>query len=148
MENASKALVMAGGVLIGVLIISLAVYLFADFGSTSAEINAQNADKQLTEFNSRFTIYEGIDTITIYDIISLAEYVKENNDYYSGESEKQISISISGISGFSGLSNISNQQRQTLIEKCTINGELTYFRCNRIDYNNGRVSNISFSKNS
>ena len=39
MENASNALIIAGGVLIGVLIISLAVYLFVDFGSTSAEIN-------------------------------------------------------------------------------------------------------------
>ena len=40
MENASKALIMAGGVLIGVLIISLAVYLFVSFGQTSAEINS------------------------------------------------------------------------------------------------------------
>ena len=56
MENASKALIMAGGVLIGILIISLAVYLFADFGSTSAQINAQNSQKQITEFNSKFTI--------------------------------------------------------------------------------------------
>lgn len=32
MENASKALIMAGGVLIGILILSLAVYLFIDFG--------------------------------------------------------------------------------------------------------------------
>ena len=39
MENASKALLMAAEVLIGLLILSLAVYLFADFGSTSAEIN-------------------------------------------------------------------------------------------------------------
>ena len=55
MENASKALMMAGGVLIGVLIISLAVYLFADFGSRSASINAQNTEKQLAAFNSKFT---------------------------------------------------------------------------------------------
>ena len=55
MENASKALIMAGGVLIGVLILSLAAYLFVDLGSTSAEITAQNAEKQITEFNSKFT---------------------------------------------------------------------------------------------
>ena len=39
MENASNALLIAGGVLIGVLILSLAVYLFADFGAKSADIN-------------------------------------------------------------------------------------------------------------
>ena len=49
MENASKALIMAGGVLIGVLVISLAVYLFVSFGQTSAEINGENSQKQLTQ---------------------------------------------------------------------------------------------------
>ena len=79
MENASKALLMAGGVLIGVLIISLAVYLFADFGSTSAEVNAQNAQKQITAFNSKFTAYEG------YKDEQTGEYhssgVSENTDH-------------------------------------------------------------------
>ena len=41
MENASKALLMAGGVLIGILILSLAVYLFITFGAESKEIHAQ-----------------------------------------------------------------------------------------------------------
>ena len=38
MENASKALIMAAGVLIGVLILSLAVFLFLDFCPTSERI--------------------------------------------------------------------------------------------------------------
>ena len=58
MENASNALIIAGGVLIGVLILSLAVYLFADFGSTSAEINKKTQEQQLVQFNSKFTTYE------------------------------------------------------------------------------------------
>ena len=63
MENASKALIMAGGVLIGVLIISLAVYLFVSFGQTSAEINSENSQKQLSQFNAKFTSYEGRNNI-------------------------------------------------------------------------------------
>ncbi len=106
MENASKALLMAGGVLIGVLIISLAVFLFADFGSTSAEINAQNAQKQITSFNSKFTAYQGYYEgegnskdwkITIYDIVSLAAFAKENNEYYevnSSSEDNYISVNI------------------------------------------------------
>lgn len=47
MENASKALIMAGGILVGVLVLSLMVYLFADFGSTSAQINAQKQTKSI-----------------------------------------------------------------------------------------------------
>ena len=58
MENASNALIIAGGVLIGVLILSLAVYLFADFGSTSAEINKKTQEQQLVQFNSKFMDYQ------------------------------------------------------------------------------------------
>lgn len=106
MENASKALLMAGGVLIGVLIISLAVFLFADFGSTSAEINAKNAQQQITSFNSKFTAYQGYYEgegnnkdwkITIYDIVSLAAFAKENNEYYevnSSSDDNYISVII------------------------------------------------------
>lgn len=94
MENASKALIMAGGVLIGVLILSLAVYLFADFGSTSAQINAQNAEKQITQFNSKFTSYEGKKGLTIYDVITVASYARENNIYYDNSDEYKIIVKI------------------------------------------------------
>ena len=84
MENASKALIMAGGILVGVLVLSLMVYLFADFGSTSAQINAQNKQNQLSQFNSKFTAYEDKEGLTIYDVITVAGYAKENNKYYEG----------------------------------------------------------------
>lgn len=38
MENAAKALTMAAGVLIGVIIITIAVYLFTTLGNTSSEV--------------------------------------------------------------------------------------------------------------
>ena len=66
MENASKALIMAGAILIAIMIISLAVYLFTDFGTTSAEINKENAERQLTQFNTQFTTYLGRNNITVY----------------------------------------------------------------------------------
>ena len=93
MENASKALTMAAGVLIGVLIISLAVYLFVDFGTTSAEVNKQNEKQKIVQFNSQFTSYETEEkTWTIYDIITIAKYAKENNEYYEDSSEDQVSV--------------------------------------------------------
>ena len=92
MENASKALIMAGGILVGVLILSLMVYLFADFGSTSAQINAQNKQNQLTQFNSKFSAYEDKEGLTIYDVITVAGYAKENNKYYEGNQSNQIIV--------------------------------------------------------
>ena len=142
MENASKALIMAGGILIGVLLISLAVYLFIDFGSTSAEINAQNAQKQLTEFNSKFTSYQNYENITIYDIITLAGYAKENNEYYgvsTSSEENYIDVKIRNES-------ILNKNKSDLLTQYAANGILTKFECNNIQYNNsGRVNLIRFT---
>lgn len=82
MENASKALIMAAEILIGILILSLAVFLFTSFATTSAEIYKQNQENRLNEFNSQFTSYEGKDEVTIYDVITVANLATENNKYY------------------------------------------------------------------
>lgn len=85
MENASKALIMAAEVLIGILVISLMVYLFATFGSNSAKINKQLEDNKLAEFNSQYDKYVNKDDVTIYDIITVTNLAKENNEYYELE---------------------------------------------------------------
>lgn len=86
MENASKALLMAASVLIGLLIISLAVYLFITFGTQSAQMHRQIDENRLGEFNSQFTSYEGKDGLTIYDVITVANLATENNRYYEFKS--------------------------------------------------------------
>lgn len=148
MENASKALIMAGGVLIGILILSLAAYLFVDLGSTSAEITAQNAQKQITEFNSKFTSYEeykdsdGNWQITIYDIISLAAYAKENNEYYKDVEDEKISVKIDNQE----IQDNDSAQNEKLIKKyINEDGTLVKFKCDNIDYNSrGKVKIIVF----
>ena len=82
MENASKALIMAAGVLIGIMVLSIAVYLFATFGTRSAELHRQIDDDRLNQFNTQFTSYELNNEITIYDVITVANLATENNTYY------------------------------------------------------------------
>lgn len=82
MENASKALLMAAGVLIGMLILSLAIYLFLSFGSQSAKIHDEQETQRLEQFNSQFTSYQTKEDITIYDIVTVANLASENNIYY------------------------------------------------------------------
>ena len=82
MENASKALIMAAGVLIGLLMLSLAVYLFTSFASTSAEVHKENEKQQIDQFNSQFTSYVGSESITIYDVVTVANLATETNKYY------------------------------------------------------------------
>ena len=152
MENASKALIMAGGILIGLLIISLAVYLFVDFGKTAADINDQNAAQQVTEFNSRFTKYEsykddeGNWKTTIYDIISLAGYAKENNEYYNDSEDEQISVNIVGTSPKSDIQRLSDYKSLMSQYMYDENGTtLRNFSCVSISYNTrGKVKSINF----
>lgn len=141
MENASKALVMAGGVLIGIMIMSLAVYLFIDFGSTSAEINTQNAQKQLTQFNAQFTSYEGKKGLTVYDIITVAGYANENNLYYKDSlDENKITVSLKG----SDIQDKLNKKYEWISKYTNSDGTLANFEC-EISYNeNGRVKNVNF----
>lgn len=80
MENASKALLMAAGVLIGLLILSLAVYLFANFSSTSNQIHEKIEQDQINQFNAQFTIYQGRNDNTVYDILTVINLAKDNNN--------------------------------------------------------------------
>ncbi len=87
MENASKALLMAGSVLIAIMFISLAMYLFATFYQQSKEIGSTVEESQVTQFNTQFTKYENNNQVTIYDVLSMANLATQNNKKY--EFEKQ-----------------------------------------------------------
>ena len=129
MENASKALIMAGGGLIGGLVISLAVYLFVSFGQTSAEINGENSQKQLTQFNSKFTSYEGKKNLTIYDAITVAGYANENNEYYDNDSNYIIIVNLDGRRIDNQLSNIERIIKEINIRiKTSEQLSLQYFK--------------------
>lgn len=148
MENASKALLIAAGVLVGVLVASLAVYLFMDFGSQTAEMNKQNEQKQLSAFNSQFTSYATYKDkddnwkITIYDIITLRGKAEENNEKYE-DSQDKIDVIISGRGSI-----IDNYSDTDLINMYSSrNGTLKTFSCGNIQYHaeNGKVSSITFT---
>ena len=77
MENASKALIIAGSILIAVLIISLGVMIFNRFGNSAR--NAAKMDKQeIGEFNSKITPYLG-EAVSGSQVNALIGYVISNN---------------------------------------------------------------------
>lgn len=82
MENASKALLMAGGVLLAIMVISLGVLLFTSFGGTSSQIHDNIEKNQTNQFNSQFTSYIGKDNVTIHDVVSMAKLATQNNQNY------------------------------------------------------------------
>ncbi len=82
MENASKALLMAAGVLMGVVILSLAAYLFVTFSSSADDVKSEIANNQLNKFNSQFLAYEQREDLTVYDILTAVNLAENNNEYY------------------------------------------------------------------
>ncbi len=94
MENASKALIMAAEVMVGIMIISIGVYIFNLMGSYSAETTQDMETVQIDQFNEQFMKYYGTITTfndvgeveyhgprpcTIHDIVGLANLAKKNN---------------------------------------------------------------------
>lgn len=165
MENASKALIMAAGVLIGIMILSLAVYLFATFGATSAELHGQVETSRITQFNTQFTSYEGRSDITIYDVISVVNLAKNNNENYeltdSTDSNYYITVSLQGVNNRleqaseSTLNSlITEDLREENLVKAdwdgdgTIYGKLRTYTCNVvINENTQLVKQVTFKRN-
>lgn len=143
MENASNALIMAAGVLIGVLILSLAIFLITDFGQTSSEINRRITDQQLVEFNANFTSYEGKEGLTIYDIVSVAGFARENNNYYDNQDYYKVTVKI----GNKEIQNCSSDTLNNLIKEEQNTTPLPQYKCSVKEYyDNGRVKTVIFTK--
>lgn len=86
MENASKALLMAGGVLIALLVISLAVLAFNQMSQYKKNQSDLVKDKQLAEFNEGYTQYIR-DDLNGIDLVTLANKVVDYNQKELGAGE-------------------------------------------------------------
>lgn len=88
MENASRALLMAAAVLVGVLIASVAVALFSSFAGSSSDIIDRIEESKLYKFNNNFFKYYGdAQEVTVHDVISMANVAKANNKEFEVESQ-------------------------------------------------------------
>ena len=81
MENATKALLMAAGVLIGIVILSLGVYLYGTIGNYVQMSQEEMNNQALIKFNTQFYNYTAIENqqYTFQDIITIANIAYENN---------------------------------------------------------------------
>ncbi len=94
MENASKALIIAGAILISILIISLGVLVYNQASSTvnKANLNSQEAQAQ----NSKFESYFGTD-VTATEVKNLLSEVRTNN-LTASRNEESATIGVCYIS--------------------------------------------------
>ena len=80
MENASKALLMAGGILIALLILGALILMFTKVGEFNSQNDAQKKQSQIAAFNNQFEPYNG-KNLTLMDLKSLyLIQINGNND--------------------------------------------------------------------
>lgn len=77
MENASKALLMAAGILIGILILSLMTSLFISSKELSSSYEETKKSEAIQQFNVNFTQYLGQD-LNIHQVITIYNFAKQN----------------------------------------------------------------------
>lgn len=142
MENASKALIISGGILISILVMSIGVYLFVSYRESSSTIQQTMQASQLQEFNVNFTTFEGRSEITIQEIATLVNFVKQ----YNKEQDVEIKVWLNNDNL------LDNDIIELIQDNLTNENEVKYFKCNvsintDITYDNyGRVNSIKFTE--
>ena len=97
MENAAKALLIAGSVLIAILLLTLFSYLFTKMHEDTARIQEQMTQNEKLEFNQQFLVYDRVQDriigyrddektdpiygyLTAQDVATIINLAKDNNN--------------------------------------------------------------------
>lgn len=141
MENASKALIIAGAILLSILLISLGIFIFTQAqsvvegsGMTKAEVNS---------FNSQFLKYEG-NTVRGSEVKSLIQEVNVNN---KSDDSTERQITLEGVSPITGgaTGGTTETTTGTVYSTTGITNTKTY-KVEVTEYGaNGRITKIKIS---
>lgn len=77
MENASKALLLAGGVIMALMVAAIGVYIYDSFNKTAESYSEQLKTAELHNYNSKFDVYIDRTDITAQEIISIINIAQE-----------------------------------------------------------------------
>lgn len=93
METATKALLIAAGVLIGILILTLGVTLFTNLNTYVESANEKIRFSDINKFNTEFINFINTSSesgeeefkLTIQDVVTVANFAYDSNCYYNPE---------------------------------------------------------------
>ena len=126
MENASKALIIAGAILLAILLISLGIMIFTQAQDTVT--NSGMSEAELQSFNSKFLKYEGNMKGTM--VKSLIQEVSSNNGN-ENNAERKVSLN---DKEFPATNSINNNSTYSVVMKY----DSTTGRINQIDVYEGK----------
>ena len=93
MENASKALIIAGAILLAILLISLGIMIYTQ-ASGVVNTNAMS-EVEISTFNKKFTQY-GSSNVRGSQITALIDAIIQNNLSNSGDESRKVGLVQSG----------------------------------------------------
>lgn len=144
MENASKALLMAGGMLIALLIIGSLVLMFANLQNyqNNEDISAKQA--QIAEYNNQFEPYNK-DELTLMELKSVYNKIVSNNKKHLNEYEISTNIKEADLNGNTAVYPNIDKPFTEIDETDKQNKK---FKCIQIEYGNvdGRISSMIFEE--
>lgn len=124
MENASKALLIAGGVLIAILILSVLVVTINIINSNQKTQEEALATEQLVKFNQKYEAYNK-KALRGTDIITLKALAESDGDIVE-------------------IQTIDNNQKEIAVD--LNNNKTSIFKCKNVEYSDGKISRLTFEK--
>ncbi|MGN1269700.1 MAG: hypothetical protein ACI4UU_02375 [Clostridia bacterium] len=163
MENISKGLIMAAGVLLGVMILVFAVYIFQLYVSYTSESYKILEESQISQFNTQFLKYYGNITneegqqepikCTAHDIVTVSNLANENNIQYEltqyDENTYYIQVDLGNNRAGKNLENWNSDQKIQFIKENATNGDkIKYYKCTQVKISDktSRVCYIKFEE--
>lgn len=158
MENAVQALVIAAGVLIGVMILSLGISLYSSLGEYITNTQEQAISKEIQQFNEQFLKYINCNdsssqvefVLKIQDIVTAANSAYENNRKYelTEQNGSNYYVTINIKSEITNLEKTINTDSVRLLSEETL--LKSEYRCMpedvKINEVTGRVCEVNFVK--
>ena len=152
MENASKALIIAGGMLIAMLIVGLLVWGFGRIRETQQAQVDQESIQEITDFNERFEAYNRT-TVRGYQMISLANLVYDTNSRYTeADGYNRVTVTVDGLSSADATNEDLVTYIQTNYDRMNSNQKNALkelvFECTGVEYDtqNSRVLHMTFRR--
>ncbi len=152
MENASRALIIAGGMLIAMLIVGLMVFGYSRIRAFKEEEKTAEEREEIVEFNQRFEAYNRT-TVRGFQMISLANLVYDTNQRFSEyDGYTPVTIYVDGLSDSNSKNDNLEQYIQNNYERMNLNEKnalkQSYFQCTDVKYDsrNSRVVSMHFEK--
>lgn len=129
MENVSNALLIAGGVLLAIIVLTMGIYLKGSFNNVAEQYAETQNVSEVQKYNAIFETLYNNGNIKAQDIVTLIEFAKETGNITE--------VNVKGI-------NYTSKEGWNSSDFIKKNSEKIYL-CKEIEYDEqGRVKSIKF----